>query len=134
MLERGFELLKLKEFMIQSLTGKTHAINPKNNKTYCGHPQTESEVNEHALETLGWRFLDIIPARSHEPTCQICKNHYNDPYFQQMGRIQDDLEEQIHEWLALRIILKDTGAIGRFTGLIAKFIRSEVKKAKVVAE
>jgi len=122
--------MKLKEFMIQSPSGKTHAINSKTNKTYCGHPKTLPNFvcHEHALEDLGWRFLDVLPDKNHEPTCEICKRHYDDPLREELTNIAKDLEKQIHEFLFLKIILKDVPAIGRFTENIAKFMRNEKRE------
>jgi len=125
-------MMKLKEFMIQSANGKTHAINPKSNKTYCGHPKTLAPFvcHEHALEDLGWRFLDIVPSDKNEPSCLICKRHYDDPLRKELTKIANDLRESINDFLTTKIILKDVSAIGRFTVNIAKFMRSEIKKVK----
>lgn len=124
--------MKLKEFIIQSPSEKTHAINPKTNKTYCGHPKTLANFvcHEHALEDLGWRYLDVVPSNKNEPSCKICQRHYDEPLRKELTRIANDLKESINEFLCTKIILKDVSAIGRFTETIAKFMRSETKKVK----
>jgi len=122
--------MKLKEFLIQSPTGKTHAINPKTNKTYCGyHPKGYDplEVTPHVFEDSGWRFLDVLPDKKHEPTCTVCQRHYNDPLHETLTKISNDLKESIDEFLFLVTITKDTKGLGRFVELIAKFIREERK-------
>lgn len=125
-------MLKLKEFMIQSPSGATHAINPKTNKTYCGYPKKLASFvcHEHALEDLGWRFLDVLPSDKHEPSCKICVRHYDEPLREELTKIANDLKECINDFLCTRIILKDVKAIGRFTENIAKFMRSEAEMAK----
>lgn len=122
-------MMKLKEFMIQSPNGKTHAINPKTNKTYCGHPKSLAAFvcHEHALEDLGWRFLDVLPNKNHEPTCEICKRHYNDPLRNELDSLVKDLRESVNEFLSTHLILLDFEALGRFAETIAKFMRNERK-------
>jgi len=119
-------MVELKEFLIQSPNGKTHALNPKNNKTYCG----KGNGSKHGLEDLGWRFRDVLPDKNHEPTCKICLRHYDDPLNAELTSIVKDLELQIHEFLSLKIMLKDVSGIGRFTENIAKFLRREQQEAK----
>lgn len=122
-------MIKLKEFMIQSPTGKTHAINPKTKKTYCGFPQLfpSGKITDHTLEDMGWRFLDVIPSDQHKPSCVICVNHYDDPLRTQLSGIIKDLKIQINEFLCTTLMLKDVKALGRFTENIAQFIRNERK-------
>lgn len=130
--------MKLSNFLVQSPTGTTHAINPKTKKTYCGFPQilASSEVTEHVLEDKGWRFLDKAPSDENPPSCKICRNHYDDPTRSVLREIADDLETNIHEYLSLRVMLKDVKAIGRFTETIANFLRNkkELVKTKTEAE
>ena len=120
-------MMKLKEFMIQSPTGKTHAINPKTNKTYCGHPKILADFvcNEHALEDLGWRFLSHIPDDNNQPTCKVCQRHYDDPLRETLTQFCNDLKQHIDEFLFLVVITKNVKALGRFTELIVKFMRNE---------
>lgn len=123
-------MMKLKEFMIQSPTGKTHAINPKTNKTYCGFPHyyPNEKLTDHGiLEYLGWRFLDVIPSDEHKPSCSVCANHYDDPLREQLSGIAKDLKTQISAFLCIVLMTKDVKALGRFTELIAKFMREERK-------
>lgn len=121
--------MKLKEFMIRSPSGKTHAINPKTNKTYCGYPRTLPNFvcHEHVLEDLGWRFLDVVPSKEHEPTCQYCSEHYEDPLRNQLSNLVTDLRESVNEFLCTNLMLLDVGALGRFTENFAKFMRNERK-------
>lgn len=121
--------MKLHEFMIQSPTGKTHAINPKTKKTYCGFPNflRTSEISEHTLENKGWRFLDVVPSEDHIPTCKICSNHYDDPLREELFQIAKDLRGSINDFLCTALLIKDIAAIGRFTENIATFMRNERK-------
>ena len=121
--------MKLKEFLIQSPTGKTHAINPKTNKTYCGRPKLipTAKITPHTLEDLGWRYRDVIPSDEHQPTCQICANHYDDPLREELSSLVGELKSTVNDFLCSAVILKDVEALGRFTENIAQFMRNERK-------
>lgn len=121
--------MKLKEFMVQSPSGTTHAINPKTNKTYCGYPRLTptAEVSMHYFEDIGWSFLDVVPSKEHEPKCQYCSQHYNDPLRSQLSSLVKDLRESVNEFLCTTLILLDVKALGRFSETIAKFMRNERK-------
>jgi len=122
----GREMMKLKEFLIQSPTGKTHAIRPDTNTTYCGHPHL-FPIKPHTLEDMGWRFLDVLPSDEHPPSCKICVRHYDDPLRKQLSSIVKDLKTQINDFLCTTLMFKDTEALGRFSETIAKFVRAERK-------
>jgi len=109
--------MELHEFMLQSSTGKTHAVNPKTKKTYCGIDP----------DSPGWHFLDVIPSDQHKPSCSICVVHYDDPLKEELSQIAKDLRESINDFLCTRVILKDTAALSRFTENIATFMRNERK-------
>lgn len=122
--------MKLKEFMVQSKTGRTHAINPKTMKTYCGYPRLTPtvQISELSFEDIGWRFLDVVPSDRHKPTCSICAAHYDDPLNEELSKIAGELKESIDEFLSSTLILKDVEALGRFTELVAKFMREEKRR------
>lgn len=103
-------------FMVQSQSGKTHAINPKTEKTYCGLAITDN-----------YHFLDTTPDDKHQPTCKICQRCYDEPIRKELQMVVNELKEQISEFLFLTLILKDVKALGRFTENIAKFMRNEHK-------
>jgi len=105
-------------FMVQSHTGKTHAINPKTEKTYCGN---------NASRGLGWRSVDVAPSSENEPTCKICQRHYDEPLREKLEEIAKDIIESIDEFLFLKVILKDIDGLGRFVSLIKNFMDEEWK-------
>lgn len=79
-----------------------------------------------------WRPRDELPDEKHQPTCQICKRHYDDPINESLEGLKKDLLEQISEYLWLIVLLKDVDGLGRFTETIAKFLREEVKRGKKI--
>jgi hypothetical protein len=113
-------------FMVRSPNGATHCINPKNKRTYCGKDMLKM--------WNVWRPTDELPDEDHKPTCSVCLRHYYDPINEELQKIKRELLEQIDEYLWLRIILKDVDGLGRFTELIAKFLREEVKLGKQIAK
>lgn len=111
-------------FMVQSPTGKTHAINPKTEKTYCGNDP----------EWPGWRSLDVVPSDRHKPTCLTCLNHYDDPIREHLQSVVQELKRSIDDFIDTRLILKDVDGIGRFVSVVSKFIQEEVAKTQKRAE
>ena len=105
--------------MVQSQTGRTHAINPKTRKTYCGLIVSFD---------AGWRTLDVIPSDQHQPTCTICQRHYDDPLREKMLEIVSDLKESINDFLCTRVILKDVAGLRRFVTVIKNFLDEEIKR------
>ena len=109
-------------FMIRSKNGRTHAINPKTKTPYCSWKPKWGE----------WEPTDEFPDEKHKPICKVCLTHYDDPIRESLKNIKKELMEQIEDYLWLRVILKDVDGIGRFTELIAKYIKEEVKRGKQV--
>lgn len=110
-------MMELHEFMLQSPTGKTHAVNPKTKKTYCGRDP----------DSPGWRFLDVIPSDKHKPTCSTCVLHYDEPLIDELSQIAKAVRGTINEFLCSIVLLKDTEALGRFTANIKTFMQNERK-------
>lgn len=108
-------------FMVQSPSGKTHAINPKTQKTYCGNT---------ASQDLGWRPLDVRPSSQNEPTCQICRDHYDEPLREKLTSLANELKESVSAYLDTRIILKDVDGLKRVTTTIKNFLNNECKRKK----
>ena len=130
-------MLKIEDFMVQSPTGKTHAINPKTQRTYCGcNPYTElrSTIIQRykgliEVPRINWRPLDVIPSKEHEPTCKVCKRHYANPLREEMQAIVNDLKASINEFLCTRIIILDVDGLGRFVTDIKNFMENERVRA-----
>jgi hypothetical protein len=109
-------------FMVRSpSTGKTHAINPKTKLPYCGWK----------IKWCNWEPTDELPDDNHQPTCSICKRHYDDPIREELQAIKKELEESIGEFLFMQVLTKNKdGGLGRFVETVAKFMRSERKLAQ----
>lgn len=107
-----------KMFMVQSSTGITHAVNPKTLKTYCGKSPEK------------WGVLDVLPSDDHKPTCEICLVHYDEPIREALNQIVSNLKENINEFLALKLILKDVEGLRRFTRTIKIFMSEETKRKR----
>jgi hypothetical protein len=120
--ERGLARIGNAYFMVRSSTGKTHAINPKTKLPYCGW----------TMVNLQCEPTDELPDDKHQPSCKVCQRHYDDPIKEELQKIKADLLEQIDEYLFLRVLLKDVDGLGRFTELIAKFLREEIKREKKI--
>jgi hypothetical protein len=116
--ETGLAKIGNAYFMIRSKNGKTHAINPKTQKPYCSWKPKWRE----------WEPTDELPDEKHKPACKVCLAHYDDPIKERLQEIKKELMEQIDDYLWLRVMLKDVDGIGRFTDLIAKYMREEVKE------
>lgn len=110
-------------FMVRSPTGGgLHAINPKTKKTYCGRDMLKLWNK--------WRPIDKLPDDKNQPSCKICQRHYDDQIREEMRGIAQELKETIAEYLDIRCMLKDAEGLGKFTVLIAGFMRSERKRAE----
>jgi hypothetical protein len=117
--EKGLPQIGNAYFMWRSTTGKTHAINPENKKTFCGLTVKQS-----------WEPTDELPDKTHEPSCPKCKDHYLDPLRKDIEGIITELKECINEFLTVQLwTLNANGGLGRFTEAIAKFTREENKLA-----
>lgn len=110
-------------FMVRSLSGETHAINPKTKKTYCGHDMLKLWNK--------WHPTDKLPDDKHQPTCKICQRHYDDPVRESMREVARELKETVGDYLDTRVMLKDADGLGRFTHTIAVFMKGERVKAEV---
>ena len=115
-------------FMVQSSSGKTHAINPKTQRTYCGCMVVEGS------SMYNWRPLDVAPSDQHQPTCKICLRHYDDPLKEQMREIVRELKTIINDFFCTTIILKDVDRLGRFVTVVKNFSDEELKRAEKKVE
>jgi len=115
-------MMELGDFLwrVDKAGSKTHAINPKTKKTYCGIAALELGPPEGK-----WRPLDVVPSDEHQPTCKICQRHYDDPLREQMRGIAKDLQESISEFLDTRCMLKDVDGLGRFVRHFRNFMAKE---------
>jgi hypothetical protein len=113
-------------FMVRSPNGATHAVNPKNKHTYCGHDMIKLWNT--------WRPTDL-PDDKNQPTCKICQRHYDDPIRESLRQVAGALKEFIGEFLFMQVLTKNSdGGLGRFVDTYAKFVRSEYVKAKIRQE
>ena len=113
--ETGLHQVGNAYFMWRSSTGKTHAINPRTKKTFCNRAILQS-----------WEPTDELPDSKHEPNCSYCKKHYDDALMDSLYGIKKDLLENIGEFLTVQVWTKNAnGGLGRFTELIAKFLKEE---------
>lgn len=114
-------------FMVHSQSGnKLHAIDPKTKKTYCGKDMRKLWYK--------WRPIDKLPDDKNQPTCSICKRHYDEPIRESMRQVADDVREQIDKVLNLACMLKDAGKLGRLVDVVAKYVRAELVRDKVNAK
>jgi hypothetical protein len=110
---------KLKPLLVASPTGSMHAIKPKTNKTHCGRavPDYWQKIANNQEIT--------------EPSCTICKRHYDDPVKEELLKVKEDLMESIDNLLTVQVWIKDSdGVLGRFTKTVAQFVKEETELAK----
>jgi hypothetical protein len=100
---------------------KTHAQNkmtelmPQCYQTYCG--RTASKVT--------------LAKDGEEPTCTICKEHYQDPIRAKLAGIITDLKCTLNEFFTVQQWTLDAdGKLDRFIIMVGEFIKSENEKQK----
>lgn len=108
-------------FMVQSPSGKTHAINPKTQLTYCGNAPDFDE---------GWQSRDVAPSDTHQPTCKICLRHYDDPFREALRNVADDFKRTIGEHVDTKVDLKDAKGLQRFVSQVTEIIRNDHERAR----
>ncbi len=98
---------------------KTHAQNkmtqlaPKCYQTYCG--KTTSKVT--------------LAKSNEEPTCAICKRHYDDPAKAKLKAIILNLTAILDDFFSVQLwILDADGKLERFIGVVEEFFKDEVAK------